>query len=605
MTINPIAYFCAEYGLTHELPLYAGGLGILAGDTLKQAVDSKVPMVAFGLLYRGDQIRQVISVEGWQTEEDRAYDPVTMGFEHVYLDDQPFFVKVKLADDLVWLRTWKRTLSNDVVLYLLDADTDQNHPHFRSLTRQLYFGDDTYQLEQQILLGVGSLKLLTALGMEPPVFHLNEGRSALLHWQLVLHIMKTENCDYYTARERAISKTVYTNHTLVAAGNKQYDAEVVKKYAEPYAKQAGVSAEELIIAGLVNPGSFSVTDYALNISRRANGVSQLHTKLSSENWPQYQWVNVTNGVHLPTWQAPQFRELNSTLDEKKSINPDDSRDPSATAKPSFKLIDELPNDALWQKRITLKNQAQEFVKSRTGYGYDPNQLVVGWARRLAGYKRLDALFADVERLRAIIRHQQRPIQLLVAGKVHQGNDDGKASLQKVIQYMQKELSGQALFVPDYDMEVASHLTRGVDVWLNTPEYGREACGTSGMKAISNGVLQCSVKDGWLAEVDLNNIGWELNSDDISNSVYETLENLVAPEFYANKVGGEANSGIATQIPGEGPAEQPPDVPIGLSVEFTTKLPAESWFQKMRNALKLSSQFSAEVMLENYLNKLYN
>lgn len=542
MPANLIAYFCAEYGLTHELPLYAGGLGILAGDTLKQAADDNVPLVAFGLLYRGDQMRQAISPEGWQTEENHGYDPVSMGLEHVYKNEQPLFVKVQLADQLIWLRTWKKTLSEKVVLYLLDADTDQNQPHYRSLTRQLYFGDDTYQFEQQLLLGIGSLKLLRALQLEPTVYHLNEGRPALLHWELVSKIMSAEKLDYDAAREKAIQQTVYTNHTLVLAGNKQYDQEMVRQYAEPYAAHLNISVDALLQPGLTQNGSFSVSDCALNASRKANGVSQLHTELSKQNWPEHQWVNITNGIHLPTWQAEEIRLVQ-------------------------------PPDEIWPKHLELKQQTEEFVKTKTGYGYDPQQLVIGWARRLAGYKRLDALFRDIERLQAIVHDAQHPVQILIAGKVHQGNETGKEMLQTIIGLMQNELAGQVLFIPDYNMEVGQHLTRGVDIWLNTPEHGKEACGTSGMKAISNGVLQCTVADGWAAEVDINQIGWELDSEHIAESIYNTLEKQIVPAYYSQKKDGLYH-------------------------------PSLDWLEKMTKAIELAEQFNAKHMLDGYLEKLY-
>lgn len=532
-----IAYFCAEYGIDYRLPLYAGGLGVLAGDTLKQAADDGVNLVALGLLYRGDQMVQQISPEGWQTEADFGYDPLSNGIEHVYVDDKPLFVKVHLGDHDVWLRCWKKTISDTVTLYLLDAETDQNLISDRILTRQLYFGNDTYQFQQQLLLGIGGIKLLEALSIRPDIYHINEGRPALMHWQMIHNLMETHGLDYQDGRKLAISQTVYTNHTLVSAGNKQYPLDLLAQYGEYYAQQMNISVDTLVAPGLTENKTFSVSDYALNAARKANGVSQLHTKLSEDQWPGHNWVNITNGIHMPTWQAHEMAA--AATDEQ-----------------------------LWNNHLEQKRKTEQFIKELTGFGYNPDQLVIGWARRLAGYKRLEAIFADIERLKSLLMATDRPVQLLISGKVHQGNQPGKEMLKTAINYMQTELAGQVLYIPDYNLQIASYMTRGVDVWLNTPEHGKEACGTSGMKAIANGVLQCTVADGWAAEVNVSEIGWELNSDNISNSFYDTLEKEIAPQFY------ESNK------------------------------PGQEWLDKMKNAVTLADQFSAKRMLNEYLTKLY-
>ncbi len=539
---HPVAYFCAEYGLEANLPWYAGGLGVLAGDTVKQASDSALPFIGIGLLYRGDKMVQEISPEGEQSEKDFVYDPVAAGLEHVYLQDEPLFVKVHLTVRDVWLRCWKKTFANGVVLYLLDADTDQNEPEERDLTRKLYFGSDEEQLQQQLLLGIGGVKLIKKLGITPAVYHINEGKPAFLHWQLIRSLMDTHKIDYTAARQLAVNCTVYTNHTLVPAGNKFYPADLVKQYADYYASKMNISVDRLLMPGLDEAGStFSVTDFALNSSRKANGVSEYHSRLSQENWPSYHWVNVTNGVHLPTWQ--------------------DSEMPKFVAMP----------DSLWHRHQELKAKTEEFVRSRTGYGYDSRQLVIGWARRLAGYKQLHIIFSDLARLKSILHHAEKPVKLLISGKAHQGDTAGKELLQKVIGYLQNDLAGQALYIPNYDIEIAKHMTSGVDVWLNTPELGKEACGTSGMKAIANGVLQLSVPDGWLAEVDYTAFGWKLDHENTDESIYYLLENEVVPLFYQRDNDG---------------------------------LPAE-WIKKMVAAIHKSQHFCTKRMLEEYKNLLYS
>ncbi len=538
---SPIAYFCAEYGLEQRLPFYAGGLGILAGDTVKQAADSGVHFVAIGLLYRGFQAIQTISPEGMQIEQDMLFDPLSSGLEHVYLDDQPVFIRVHLTEVDIWLRCWKKTLSDKVALYLLDTETDQNQLSERSITQLLYSGTQESQLKQQLILGIGGVKLLHTLGIHPQKYHVNEGRPAFLHWQLIRELMDIHGINYESAKKLAQEKTVYTNHTLVAAGNQGYSMDLLKVFGRYYSDKMKISIDQLLLDGETeNPGVFSITQFALNASSKASGVSALHSKLSEEAWPQYHWQPITNGVHLPTWQ--------------------DSRIVNAAANP----------EGLWQTHNQLKQELVQYVKTKTGYDFNPDHLVITWARRLADYKQLPMIFSDIARLTNILKNSQKPVQLLIAGKAHAGDSGAKNMLKRIIQYMQEELCGQALFVPNYSIEVAQVLTRGSDVWLNTPKFGHEACGTSGMKAISNGVLQCTVADGWAAEVEWDNLGWVLNYQHIAESLYETLEQSIIPLFYSRSAAG---------IP-------------------------EEWVTRMQGSIKLAERFSAERMLNEYIDKFY-
>lgn len=535
---HPIAYFCAEYGLDAHLPIYAGGLGVLAGDTLKAAADEKSPLVGIGLMYHGEAAKQRITEDGQQLEENTPFDELSRGVEHVYVDDKPLFVKVHLTQVDVWLRVWKKQIGETVTLYLMDTDTEQNHETERSITSALYIGTDELQVKQQMLLGIGGVKLLHELGIHPAVYHVNEGRPAFLHWQLIRSYMDQNGLAYAEAKVQAKAKTVYTNHTLVAAGNKGYPTELIKLYAQYYADKMGITVEELLADGTAeHPEAFKMTRFALNTSRKANGVSQLHSKLSKQAWPEYNWVNVTNGVHLPTWQDSRLRDLSQS------------------------------DEQLWQIHRENKRQLMEFVQERTGFGYDPDRLVISWARRVAGYKQLNALFTDVERLRRFLAETKQPAQLLISGKAHFGDSQGKALVQEVIQYMQRQLSGYALYIPNYDLDVARQLVRGSDVWLNTPEMGKEASGTSGMKAISNGVLQCTVADGWSAEVNWTEPGWVLDHTNISESLYSTLETEIGPLYH--------QSLLPTQ-----------------------------WIKKMRQSIQLAAQFSAARMWKEYQEKLY-
>ncbi len=550
-TQHPVAYFCAEFGFDYHLPLYAGGLGVLSGDTLKAAADAGVPFVGIGLLYRGDKAVQEIDSDGMQQDKDHAYDPLSEGLEHVYLDEQPLFIRVNLTEVIIWTRVWKKTFSDKVCLYLLDADTDQNELAERRITHALYHGSEESQLKQQLLLGIGGMKLLQSLGIHPSIYHLNEGRPAFLNWQLTRQLMEEHGIDYPTALGRAKAMTVYTNHTLVAAGNNSIDTNLLKRFGSHYAEKLGISVEELLHRGAEGniTDRFFMTRFALNSSRRANGVSSLHSRLSAQTWPEFDWTNITNGVHTPTWQNPEVTQL------------------LASQQGDSEKID---SKALWNIHQADKKRLADFVAKRTGFGYDPNRLVITWSRRLAGYKRLNDVFADVERLRGILRTAGKPVQLLVAGKAHVLDQLGKEMLQTVIKHMATELTDHALFIPNYNLEVASYLTRGSDVWLNIPEYGKEACGTSGMKAASNGVLQCTVADGWAEEVDWNGKGWAVASENVTEVVYQTLESQILPMFFARD-------------------EQ--DIP-------------QEWVARMKKTISLTPRYSAARMLADYQRELY-
>lgn len=538
---RPIAYFCAEYGIQSNLPLYAGGLGVLAGDTIKEAADRDLPFIGVGLLYRGERIIQEIDADGMQIEKDMPFDPVAAGLEHVYKNDQPLFIRVRMTEIDVWARVWKKTFSKNVCLYLLDTDTDQNQQTERSITHGLYIGTEGTTLKQMMILGIGGVKLLKSLGVNPCVYHMNEGRAAFAHWQLIRQFMDEHGLAYHEAKEMAKKHIVYTNHTLVAAGNNSVDVSHLRAYGTYYAQKMGISFEQLIQDGIKeDENRFMMTDFSLAVSRKANGVSALHTRLSNERWPGYNWVNITNGVHMPTWQDNKIR------------NSDKS------------------DDSLWHEHLQCKRELMEFVQARTGFGYDPNRMVISWARRLAGYKRLDALFTDVERLRTMMRRQGKEVQLLVSGKAHILDTQGKIYLQKVIKFMARELASYAIYIPNYDLDVAQQLVKGSDLWINVPEFGMEACGTSGMKAISNGVLKCTVPDGWADEVDWTGIGWTLKSDNVSNELYHKLENEIIPLYYERN---ERN------------------MPI-------------KWIKRMKKSIELSDKFSATRMLNEYLEKLY-
>ncbi len=539
---HPVAYFCSEFAIKSSLPTYAGGLGVLAGDTIKEADDQKFPMVALGLLYRGEGAGQTITDDGSQIEIDLHFDPLSEGLEHVYLDNMPLFIKVHLTQIDVWTRCWKETLPNGTILYLLDTETDQNQMQERNITHALYCGTAEAIVKQQLILGIGGVKLLHALGIYPSLYHINEGRPAFLHWQLIRNFMDSHGYSYETAAKQAIEKTVYTNHTLVGAGNPGYNIHLLKMYGQYYADKMGISIDTLLEKGINNGDNeiFDITRFALNVSHKASAVSQFHYVLSQKSWPEYNWQWITNGIHMPTWQDPEIRNCN------------------------------LENDDLWQIHQKKKVELMEYVKFLTGYGYDPNRLVITWARRIAEYKQLDKLFDDINRLERIIKNLDKPVQLLVCGKAHVYDTRGKMIIQETLHYLKNQLNGYALFIPNYNLDLASRLVKGCDVWLNNPAFGMEASGTSGMKAIANGVLHFTVPDGWSGEVDWQGTGWTIDPQHVSASIYNLLEYEIAPLFYKR---------------------DPPNIP-------------QEWLNRMKKSISLAQKYSSSRMFNEYKEKLY-
>jgi starch phosphorylase len=535
-----VAYFCAEFGIDSNTPTYAGGLGILAGDTLKEAADRDYPMIGIGLLYQGKYFIQRINNEGWQTEDVSLYDPASACLRQVTVGGKPLYIVCRFDKEDVYIKSYQVRVGDHTHLYLLTSDSHKNSDDWRSIMAADYTGGDEVQLRQQLVLGIGGVKLLQALKIKPDIYHFNEGRPCFVTWEWVLEIMKKSGKNFDEAVEEAKSRTVYTNHTLLRSGNLHYNADLVRKYAWVFATEMGVGTQELITPGLTDNNQFSITDYAMKNSSKQSAVSKRHGKLSESEWPEYKWISITNGIHLPSWQNTNFRDPN------------------------------LSDSQIWAIHQMRKGELEKLVERRSGFGYDPNRLVVSWARRMAGYKQLHVLFDDIARLEAILRNTERPIQLLVAGKAHPGDEAAKRSIQITINHMSRELAECAIFVPNYDIALARSLVSGSDIWLNTPEYGKEACGTSGMKALSNGVLNCTVADGWADEVNWEEYGWTLDPVNLSKSFYEVLEKNIAPEFYQRNLEG---------------------------------MP-ESWLAKMKASMKLAQNYSTERMFDEYLKYLY-
>ena len=541
---QPVAYFSAEFAVDPNLPIYAGGLGVLAGDILKEAADQGMHMVGVGLLYKGEEACQTITAEGNQVEVNIDYSPAEQGLELMrHGNGEPLYVKVHLTQVDVWVQVWRKVIGETVSLYLLDPDNEQNHLHERRQAWAIYAGTQEEIIKQQLILGIGGVKALYALGIKPALYHVNEGRPSFLHWQLIRQAMDLQGIPYSKADKLAREQTVYTNHTVVKAGNQTYDLDMMKAYAKYYSQKMEITVDKLLKPGVDEDGRFDVTLFALNTSKKASSVSEPHFEICKKNWPEYTWVNVTNGVHFPTWVDRRLHE------------------------------DGISDEELWHYHLENKFETQKLIFERTGFTYDPNHLIITWARRFATYKQPDLIFRDIEQLQKILLSTNRPVQLLMAGKAHVFDKKAKQIIRELIGYMSQELRFHALFVPNYNMEMGAALTRGSDVWLNTPKVGNEASGTSGMKAAANGVLQLTTVDGWTAEVDWSDEskGWALSSTDTAESFFYTMDEKVLPAFYQRDERG---------------------------------LPAR-WLSMMRNSIKMADYYSAARMMEDYSQRLYD
>jgi len=485
---RPIAYFCAEYALDPKMPQYAGGLGVLAGDVVREAADRGLPMVAIGLYYR----------VGYRPAEPLA--PETAGLEPV-LDakGERVIVKVPIEDRKVLIQAWKwKRAALDVLL--LDTDMEANAEADRRVCDRLYVDDKQSRLKQEVILGIGGLRMLEALDIHPSVYHMNEGHSAMMALELVRHEMTERGLGFDEAKQFARRRTVLTNHTLVPAGNENFSNDLVSTVLAGYAQELAVPVTELVKLGLVQESSiFSMTMLAFRMSAIINSVSRLHAKKAKEIWTDHPMVAVTNGVHVPTWDRI-------------------AADVSAPG-------------AFWKLHQERKRSLLETVAKETGRDWKEDELLIGWARRIVSYKRPLAILEDLARFAAIARSSARPVRLVFAGNPHPSDEDGAALKKELQRIIDGELKDVAAFLPHYDLSTAPELVSGCDVWLNTPVVGFEACGTSGMKAALNGALPCSTQDGWIAEAELFRVGWILKSDHVGSDALDVLERDIAPMYY--------------------------------------------------------------------------
>jgi starch phosphorylase len=600
-----IAYFSAEYGLTECLPIYSGGLGILSGDHLKSASDSSIPLVGIGLLYQGGYFRQYLNQDGWQQERYPTNDFFTLPVLPVR-DSAGLNLKVpvKLPSGLVWLQVWRLQVGR-VNLYLLDSNIPDNPlPQDRQITDQLYGGDSDKRIRQEIVLGIGGLRALKAVGVQPTVYHMNEGHSAFLALERIRLLMQEQKLTFEEALEACRINNVFTTHTPVPAGIDLFDAGMMYFYFQEYCQIANINFEKFLSLGRRDPNDgderFSMAVFALKTSSYRNAVSRLHREVSQEMWsglwPQLPiWevpiTSVTNGVHLTTWLNGDLAALYDQY-----LQPDWRErygDPAA-----WEQVQEIPDEELLEVHRRRKRRLITFVREsqtaaalrrkvssaelkRASEVLDPNALTIGFARRFATYKRATLLLRDVERLKRILCNKDRPVQVIFAGKAHPMDQPGKTFIREIVQLSRDaDLWKHLVFIEDYDMKVAREMVQGVDLWLNTPRRGEEACGTSGMKAGINGVLNLSILDGWFDEAYENSGGWAIGDrepyweeqDSIhSSTLYYLLENDIVPMYYDRR-------------------------------EHATQ---NEWMRRVKQSLTyLSPQFDCRRMVNEYMTQLY-
>ena len=566
-----IAYFSMEYGLSSVLKIYSGGLGVLAGDYLKEASDSNVDLCAVGFLYRYGYFTQTLSMDGQQIANYEAQNFGQLPIERVMdANGQPLIVDVPYLDYFVHANVWRVNVGR-ISLYLLDTDNEMNSEFDRPITHQLYGGDWENRLKQEILLGIGGILTLKALGIKKNVYHCNEGHAALINVQRICDYVAT-GLTFDQAIELVRASSLYTVHTPVPAGHDYFDEGLFGKYMGGYPSRMGISWDDLMDLGRNNPGDkgerFCMSVFACNTSQEVNGVSWLHGKVSQEMFssiwkgyfPEESHVGyVTNGVHFPTWSATEWKELYF-----KYFNENfwfDQSNPKI-----WEAIYNVPDEEIWKTRMTMKNKLVDYIRksfrdtwlknqgdpSRIVSLMDkinPNALLIGFGRRFATYKRAHLLFTDLDRLSKIVNNPDYPVQFLFTGKAHPHDGAGQGLIKRIIEISRRpEFLGKIIFLENYDMQLARRLVSGVDIWLNTPTRPLEASGTSGEKALMNGVVNFSVLDGWWLEGYREGAGWALtekrtyqnqeHQDQLdAATIYSILETEILPLYYArNKKG---------------------------------------------------------------------
>ena len=576
---GPIAYFSMEYGLHQSLAIYSGGLGILSGDHCKSASDLGLPLVAVGLLYRLGYFRQTVDADGIQQHSYPEFD-----FHRLPLRPAmgprggELIVKVPFPEHQVCAKVWVVQVGR-VPLLLLDTDLLDNDPADRPITNVLYVRGREMRLAQEMVLGVGGARALEALGIEPAVWHVNEGHSALLQLERLRRGVESGGSSFEEALAKIRETVAFTSHTPVPAGNERFDDALARRYLEPWAEPLQIGVERLLEVGHEDHGGreqpFNLTAFALRTSSYANGVSRLNAEIGDRMWrhlfpelrPEQPCVApITNGIHVPTWIGIEMRSLLARV-----LGPDWLD--RLLSSEAWGVLYELPDEEVWSAHQAQKERLLRFTRSRLREQYarhgrspselrrvaelfDPSILTIGFARRFATYKRANLIFSDLHRLRSMLCHPQRPVQIFLAGKAHPADRPGQQLIQHIFKLGQEEgLHGRVVFLENYDMRIGRMLVQGVDVWLNTPRRPLEASGTSGQKAAANGVLNCSILDGWWPEAYDGENGWAIGAaeeggeawrrdQEDAGSLYQVLEGEIIPTFYDRDESGVSRRWVA-------------------------------------------------------------
>lgn len=588
------------------MPIYSGGLGILSGDHLKSSSDLGIPLVAIGLLYKNGYFHQIIDRQGSQQTEYKNIELDNMPIHPVKTKlEEDLIIPVKMGNEVVYVKVWKICVGR-VNLYLLDTDILENKEENRGITLKLYGGDQEMRIKQEIVLGIGGISVLKELGLNPTVCHMNEGHSSFLVLEMMKNLVEEKKISFNIAKDIVSSKTVFTTHTPVPAGNDIFPVELVEKYFDQYWEKLGITKEEFLKLGMKpkeqNKTHFNMGILALKIAGKKNGVSKLHGEVSrelfSEVWPEISpkespITYVTNGVHTCSWLAPNLKNLyNEYLDAYWQDKIYDNK--------TWEKIRDIPNEELWNNHQERKAKLLDLAKKnvttrlkRSGMRYDeikeitsklnPNYLTIGFARRFATYKRATLIFKDLERITQILNDEERPVQLIFAGKAHPRDVEGQNLIRRIHEIsMMPQFKGKIILLENYNIGIARYLVSGVDVWLNNPRRPMEASGTSGEKASVNGVVNCSVLDGWWAEGYNTKNGWAIGTDaeydsyeeqDMadSESIYNILENKIIPAYY-----NKDKNGIS-----------------------------KDWMEYMKNSIiSTGGNYSTARMLVDYTKKLY-
>ncbi len=600
-----IAYFSMEYGMVECMPIYGGGLGVLSGDHLKAASDIDIPLVAVGLLYQKGYLQQALNPDGWQQERNPVNDFYTLPVRPMRDEDgHDMTVQVKLPSGVVVVKIWQIAVGR-IKLYLLDTNIPENDRiEHREITDQLYGGDILTRIRQEIVLGIGGLRALERLGLKPTVWHMNEGHSAFLAIERMRRLIKDYKLSFDEALEASRCNSIFTTHTSVPAGIDLFEPGLLYEYFGEYCAEAGIPFERFLALGRFLPENhsapFSMAISAIQTSAFRNAVSSLHRQVSQEMWQELwpklpvwevPFTSVTNGVHLLTWLNGDLAQLYDQY-----LQPD-WRERNSDPK-IWDLVEDMPAQEVWEAHRRRKRYLVAFVRERAVAAamarkassaeqrrlaevLDPDTLTIGFARRFATYKRATLLFRDVERLKRLLTNPERPVQIVIAGKAHPRDLPGKTLIREIVQLSRApEISRHIVFIEDYSIEVAREMVQGVDLWLNTPRRGEEACGTSGMKAGVNGVLNLSILDGWFDEAYEISGGWAIgdrepyspDQDEIhARAIYSILENEIVPMYYQDREGG---------------------VPV-------------DWIRRVKQSLKtLSPQFNSGRMVGEYMSQLY-